>query len=306
MKVHFYWHSYKYFPYEQELAIRELHTLVGQQPIPGENSLSIECSNGWKTQAQRMTYFREVIAEDGSGIIPLQTILEASAKNKIQPNLFDTPEGLPSANIPYPHRFTNRTDKVHGIQRTDFTSIVASFNPQIVRAIGNMLGLKPGDWILDPFVGSGTTLLEAAHAGWNAVGIDVNPLGIQIAQAKIAAMHVPETELQTYIEELSYRLEKRFTNSSFDRPFTENELLSIGGENWETKLPGFAYLCLWFTKSVLVQLVAILDEIVRVPSKQLQLIFRIILSDILREVSLQYPKTYVFDVENSHLKTIPP
>lgn len=38
--------------------------------------------------------------------------------------------------------------------------------------------------VLDPFCGSGTTLLEAALLGFDATGIDVNPLAAMIARAK--------------------------------------------------------------------------------------------------------------------------
>jgi SAM-dependent methyltransferase len=38
--------------------------------------------------------------------------------------------------------------------------------------------------ILDPFCGSGTTLVEARYAGAKAVGVDANPLAVSIARAK--------------------------------------------------------------------------------------------------------------------------
>lgn len=34
---------------------------------------------------------------------------------------------------------------------------------------------NPGDWIVDPFCGSGTTLLEATRLGRNALGVELNP-----------------------------------------------------------------------------------------------------------------------------------
>lgn len=43
---------------------------------------------------------------------------------------------------------------------------------------------SPGDVVLDPFCGSGTTLLEAQLAGRDAVGVDTNPLACLIAGAK--------------------------------------------------------------------------------------------------------------------------
>ena len=43
----------------------------------------------------------------------------------------------------------------------------------------------PGDVVLDPFCGSGTTLLEASLASRNGVGLDANPLAVLIASVKI-------------------------------------------------------------------------------------------------------------------------
>ncbi len=34
---------------------------------------------------------------------------------------------------------------------------------------------KKGDWVLDPFMGSGTTLIESRRLGRNAIGVDLNP-----------------------------------------------------------------------------------------------------------------------------------
>lgn len=45
--------------------------------------------------------------------------------------------------------------------------------PQIPRAL-MLMYTKPGDLILDPMVGSGTTLIEAKLLGRNAIGMDIN------------------------------------------------------------------------------------------------------------------------------------
>jgi DNA modification methylase len=49
-----------------------------------------------------------------------------------------------------------------------------------------LIGLlsKPGDLILDPFVGSGTTLVEAQRLGRTSVGIDLNPIAVLASKAK--------------------------------------------------------------------------------------------------------------------------
>src|SRR5262249_40173889 len=59
----------------------------------------------------------------------------------------------------------------------------ARFSPYFVRAAIERF-TKPGDLVLDPFVGGGTTLVEASALGRQAVGIDVNSLALFISKAK--------------------------------------------------------------------------------------------------------------------------
>jgi DNA modification methylase len=66
----------------------------------------------------------------------------------------------------------------HGIH-----SHPAKFIPQIPRYFISKYS-KRGETVLDPFCGSGTTLLEAMITGRNAIGIDINPLAILIAKVK--------------------------------------------------------------------------------------------------------------------------
>lgn len=44
---------------------------------------------------------------------------------------------------------------------------------------------NPGDWVLDPFVGSGTTLVEAKLLNRNAIGIDINPQSVSLSETNI-------------------------------------------------------------------------------------------------------------------------
>lgn len=44
---------------------------------------------------------------------------------------------------------------------------------------------KPGDWILDQFMGSGTTLVEAKLLNRNAVGIDINTQSVLISETNL-------------------------------------------------------------------------------------------------------------------------
>lgn len=63
----------------------------------------------------------------------------------------------------------------------------AKFIPQIPNQLIQELS-SLGDSVLDPFCGSGTTLLEALLLRRNAIGIDANPLACQLSKAKTARL----------------------------------------------------------------------------------------------------------------------
>src|ERR1700738_1232476 len=55
--------------------------------------------------------------------------------------------------------------------------------PQLVR-YGIRYYSTPGDTVLDPMVGSGTTLVEARLLGRQAIGYDIDPVAKLIAEVK--------------------------------------------------------------------------------------------------------------------------
>lgn len=65
------------------------------------------------------------------------------------------------------------------------------FHPQMIKGLINIMGLKPGDTILDPMMGSGTVLIEARLMGIKSVGIDASPFCRFMVQAKIDGLTVP-------------------------------------------------------------------------------------------------------------------
>ena len=64
------------------------------------------------------------------------------------------------------------------------------FHPQMIRALLNIIGLKEGDTILDPFSGSGTTALESQLLGINFIGIDISPLCVVQGRVKTESVYV--------------------------------------------------------------------------------------------------------------------
>jgi hypothetical protein len=65
----------------------------------------------------------------------------------------------------------------------NFYRYPARFSPRFVRAAIEALS-KPGDLVLDPFMGGGTTLVEALALGRHAVGADISSLATFISEVK--------------------------------------------------------------------------------------------------------------------------
>ncbi len=66
------------------------------------------------------------------------------------------------------------------------------FHPQMIRALLNIIGLKEGDTVFEPFSGSGTTALEAQLLGINFIGIDISPLSVIQGRVKTESAYVIE------------------------------------------------------------------------------------------------------------------
>jgi DNA modification methylase len=80
----------------------------------------------------------------------------------------------------------NVTAYTHG-----FHKYPAKFIPHIPKwAIDKYLNHNNGRLILDPFCGSGTTLVEGLLAGHNVIGIDIDPLSVLISKVKTTPINV--------------------------------------------------------------------------------------------------------------------
>jgi len=77
------------------------------------------------------------------------------------------------------------------------------FHPQMIRALLNIIGLKAGDTVFEPFSGSGTTGLEAQLLGINFYGIDISPLCIIQGRVKTESIFVLDTILEIKDEVIS-------------------------------------------------------------------------------------------------------
>ncbi len=78
----------------------------------------------------------------------------------------------------------NQTKSINQYLTHWFYPYKGKFHPQMVRALLGIIGLGPGDLVLDPFIGSGTTAVEAQLLGIDCIGVDVSPLCRLISRVK--------------------------------------------------------------------------------------------------------------------------
>jgi DNA modification methylase len=75
-----------------------------------------------------------------------------------------------------------RPDGRHGVH-----AFPAKFPPQLPRLFIENL-TRPGETVLDPMMGSGTTVLEAVLAGRRGVGLDIDPMAVRLCGVKASSL----------------------------------------------------------------------------------------------------------------------
>lgn len=85
------------------------------------------------------------------------------------------------------------------------------FHGQMVKALLNFMAVNHHDVVLDPFVGSGTTLIECATINVPSVGIDINPALCLISHIKHEALSISFPEFRRFVHQLPLvKIFKRF------------------------------------------------------------------------------------------------
>lgn len=84
--------------------------------------------------------------------------------------------------------WTSKQRAAHSLHEISYR---ACFKPQLPRFFIERL-TEEGDVVFDPFMGRGTTLLEAALLGRDALGNDINPLSRVLVEARLDPPTLPE------------------------------------------------------------------------------------------------------------------
>lgn len=158
----------------------------------------------------------------------------------------------------------------------------AKFPPQLPKKILEDYAVK-GQTVLDPFCGSGTTLVEARIFGANAIGVDVNGLSVLLSQVK----STPLSEQQfSILKEFISKIESEIPKwKSEKRPVIK--IKEIEGQEH------------WFQNNVSEEITFLLKEIIKQKDNNIQNFLKIVLSSIIVRVSNQDSDTRFAAIEKN-------
>ncbi|WP_456337925.1 TRM11 family SAM-dependent methyltransferase [Fervidibacter sacchari] len=120
------------------------------------------------------------------------------------------------------------------------------FHGQMVKALLNFMAVGEADTVLDPFVGSGTTLVECATLNVPSVGIDINPALCFVSLVKTQALAIDfptfrralhRLPLQKIFQQFTRQLEKPQPLQLPSIPFDGSQLTFA---IWEQLFPDLA------------------------------------------------------------------
>ncbi len=153
----------------------------------------------------------------------------------------------------------------------------AKFIPQLAARLIKELTL-PNDLVVDPFMGSGTTLVEAKVLGRRAIGVDINPVAHLISKVKINAFE-PNLIIETY------------RNLFGDINSDELKLFNIKETKSSYNVPDLDRIDYWFQPETKKTLSNIYSRINQIADEDLKTFFLCGFSNILKNCSIWLQKS---------------
>ena len=154
----------------------------------------------------------------------------------------------------------------------------AKFIPEIPRTLLAILDMPVGTIVLDPFCGSGVTLVESQKAGIASVGVDLNPIACLLSKVKTQA-------LPSEFPDIAENIVKK--SASFTGKITIPEITNLDH---------------WFKKDIQKELAILLQEINKVENEVISRALKFCLSSIIVRVSNQDSDTRYAAVEKRSKK----
>lgn len=119
--------------------------------------------------------------------------------------------------------WTSKQRAAHSLHEVSYR---ACFKPQLPRFFIDRFS-APGDVVYDPFMGRGTTIIEAALAGRTPAGCDINPLSAMLAQPRLSPPTAEEVERRLSAIDLSLAVSYPRELEVFYHPDTLREICAL-------------------------------------------------------------------------------
>lgn len=245
--------NYRMWDYETQLRIRELEAKSGLNLsfVTADGPVMVEMPAHMVPDLRLLTFSHLVWGEGCDSLRTWQAILEngdtASGKRK-EPKY-----------------------ATHGIH-----AYKGKFYPQLVKGLINISAVPLGSTVLDPFCGSGTTILEAFLNGMRGVGCDMHPLAVKIASAKVGILTVEPAKCEQAISQVLDRL--------------QSPRRGLPQDTGQFKMEVLDKVFSWFPEPVVYKLNWLLSVIRAVDVVAVREFLEVVLSSIIREVSQQDPR----------------
>ena len=271
--------------YEKKLALLELQSIWGKVRYEKrKNSICINTNRSvQKERLEDLTFFSEVTYKNGSqdiSVIPRQVKHELSAK--VLKSKIDDIHHRDIYELIVNGKSNSRelrylTHLMHEYK--------GRYNPQLCKALINIANIDKCSLVLDPFVGSGTTLVECLLNGYCGLGLDLNPLSYLITKVKIESLYLDMRLLKIKTDALIQTLQRKKDEHSI-RSRDINSFYSEVATHFPIDLD---YLIRWFPRGNLISILNIMTEILKISDTRLRNLFMLVLSDILINISYQDP-----------------
>lgn len=160
-------------------------------------------------------------------------------------------------------------NQVSNYSSHNFHSFPAKFPPQLPKLFIEEL-TEPDEIVLDPMVGSGTTMVESYFANRKGIGFDIDPLAIKIARVKANPLNKKEL--------VEHGL-KIYTNAKNDLNENREKLLKLLNKYFETKTKEF--LDYWFLKETQLELFSLWHQIDNVVVEEYKSFFEVVFSSVI-------------------------
>ena len=168
----------------------------------------------------------ETVQNSGKTLIPLHSLEDYYSKNKREQRWQDELGNDLNWTLSFEEfkeaETTKHVHRLHPYKGKFIPQLVEYFLDEHTDNFKKETYFKPGDIVLDPFCGSGTTLVQANELGINAVGIDISAFNAFISNNKVRSFNF--LHLYKESQRITDELRKKVANSGileFEHKITE-------------------------------------------------------------------------------------